>query len=142
MEEKENKITQEELLKKIFADKKGSGRYGAFGNDDADDSEAGEDNNVVTKIYVNGTEYNSIEDLPPEVREKMSKTLLEVQQSSSKPEDMSQVFKHQRKPGTGLIYFGKPPEGYEGPSLNIGKVALVAILVASLVVVAYVFLLR
>jgi hypothetical protein len=90
----------------------------------------------VTKIYVAGNEYNSVDEIPPEVRDKMSETLLQVQQESSKAEDLSVVFKRQRKLRTGGMLFGDRADSYSPPSLNPGKMvlALIALVIAAVVI--------
>jgi hypothetical protein len=96
----------------------------------------------VTKIYVAGTEYNSVDEIPPEVRDKMSETLLQVQQESSKAEDLSVVFKKQRKLRTGGMLFGDRADSYSPPSLNPGKMALAIIALVAVAVVIYLILIR
>jgi hypothetical protein len=100
------------------------------------DEAAESDEPPVTKIYVAGNEYNSVDEIPPEVRDKMSETLLQVQQESSKAEDLSVVFKKQRKLRTGGMLFGDRADSYSPPSLNLGKMALtiIAILVVAIVI--------
>jgi len=97
---------------------------------------------AVTKIYVDGNEYNSVDEIPPEVRDKMSETLLHVHQQSSKPEDLSSAFKKQKKMRHPAVSFGGRREEMEGPSLNIGKIALVSFAIIVVVAIVYLLLLR
>ncbi len=102
------------------------------------DQAAESDEPPVTKIYVAGNEYNSVDEIPPDVRDKMSETLLQVQQESSKAEDLSVVFKKQRKLRTGGMLFGDRADSYTPPSLNPGKIVLA--IFALLVVAAVIYL--
>jgi hypothetical protein len=106
------------------------------------DEAAESDAPPVTKIYVAGNEYNSVDEIPPEVRDKMSETLLQVQQESSKAEDLSVVFKKQRKLRTGGMLFGDRADSYSPPSLNLGKMALVIIAIVVVAVVIYLIVIR
>jgi hypothetical protein len=96
----------------------------------------------VTKIYVDGNEYNSVDEIPPDVRDKMSETLLQVQQESSNAEDLSIAFKKQRKLRTGGLLFGDRAEHYSKPTMDFGKIALVVLAVAILAIVIYIIVLK
>jgi hypothetical protein len=106
------------------------------------DEAAEADEPPVTKIYVAGNEYNSVDEIPPEVRDKMSETLLQVQQESSNAEDLSVVFKKQRKLRTGGMLFGDRADSYSPPSLNLGKMALAIIALVAVAVVVYLMIIR
>jgi hypothetical protein len=106
------------------------------------DEAAEADEPPVTKIYVAGNEYNSVDEIPPEVRDKMSETLLQVQQESSKAEDLSVVFKKQRKLRTGGMLFGDRADSYTPPSLNLGKMALAIFALLVVAIVVYLVVIR
>jgi hypothetical protein len=109
---------------------------------DFDEEEQEENADPVTKIYVAGNEYNSVDEIPPEVRDKLSETLLQVQQESSNAEDLSIAFKKQRKLRTGGLLFGDRAEHYSKPTLDFGKIALVVLAVAILAIVVYIIALK
>lgn len=110
-------------------------RKGIFDENDGMPDAFGD--NAVTKIYVDGNEYYSVDEIPPEVRDKMSETLLHVHQESSKPEDLSSVFKQQKRLRYPAVTFGGRSEDIQAPTLNIGKIALVAIVIVMALGILY-----
>jgi hypothetical protein len=110
-------------------------RKGIFDENDGMPDAFGD--NAVTKIYVDGNEYYSVDEIPPEVRDKMSETLLHVHQESSKPEDLSSVFKQQKRLRYPAVTFGGRSEDIQAPTLNIGKIALVAIVIVMALAILY-----
>lgn len=114
-------------------------RKGIFDENDGMPDAFGD--NAVTKIYVDGNEYYSVDEIPPEVRDKMSETLLHVHQESSKPEDLSSVFKQQKRLRYPAVTFGGRSEDIQAPTLNIGKIALVSIIVVVALAILYLIVL-
>lgn len=110
-------------------------RKGIFDENDGMPDAFGD--NAVTKIYVDGNEYYSVDEIPPEVRDKMSETLLHVHQESSKPEDLSSVFKQQKRLRYPAVTFGGRSEDIQAPTLNIGKIALVTIVIVMALAILY-----
>jgi hypothetical protein len=107
------------------------------------DAEEQEDNTTpVTKIYVAGNEYNSVDEIPPDVRDKMSETLIQVQQESSKAEDLSVVFKKQRKLRNGVLLFGDRADSYSKPTPDLGKMALLILAVVVVAVIIYIMIVK
>jgi hypothetical protein len=116
-------------------------RKGIFDENDGMPDAFGD--NAVTKIYVDGNEYYSVDDIPPEVRDKMSETLLHVQQESNKPEDLSSVFKQQKKRlRYPAVTFGGRSEDIQAPTLNIGKIALISIGIVVIFAILYLIIMR
>lgn len=114
-------------------------RKGIFDENDGMPDAFGD--NAVTKIYVDGNEYYSVDEIPPEVRDKMSETLLHVHQESSKPEDLSSVFKQQKRLRYPAVTFGGRSEDIQAPTLNIGKIALVSIVIVVALAILYLIVL-
>jgi hypothetical protein len=116
-------------------------RKGIFDENDGMPDAFGE--SAVTKIYVDGNEYYSVDEIPPEVRDKMSETLLHVHQESSKPEDLSSVFKQQKRKRYPAVTFGGRTEDIQAaPTLNIGKIALVSIGIVVAFAILYLIIMR
>jgi hypothetical protein len=93
---------------------------------------------AVTKIYVDGNEYNSVDEIPLHVREKMSETLLQMQEESSTPEDFSKAFKKPRRMRHPTVSFGglgadlEPP-----PPMNLGKLGLISLAIVVILAILY-----
>ncbi len=136
MAEQNDKNYQDGTEKDSFDDELKKMLAGNF-DETTDEEEA-----PVTKIYVAGTEYNSVDEIPPEVRDKMSETLLQVQQESSKAEDLSVAFKKQRKLRSGGMLFGDRADSYSPPSLNLVKMALAIIALLVVAIVVYLVVIR
>ena len=115
-------------------------RKGIFDENDGMPDAFGEE--AVTKIYVDGNEYYSVDEIPPEVRDKMSETLLHVHQESSKPEDLSSAFKQQKRKRYPAVSFGGVTEDVQGPTLNIGKIALISIIIVVAFAILYLLMMR
>jgi hypothetical protein len=107
-----------------------------------EEEEEQENSDPVTKIYVAGNEYNSVDEIPPEVRDKMSETLIQVQQESSEAEDLSIAFKKQRKLRTGGLLFGDRADSYSKPTPDLGKMALLILAAVVIAVIIYILILR
>jgi hypothetical protein len=110
-----------------------------FENDD--DFSSAYDDEAVTKIYVDGNEYNSVDEIPPEVRDKMSETLLHVHEQSNN-EDLSLAFKQQkrRRMTQPTMNFGGRREDLEVPPLKLGKIALIALGIVLVLTIVYIML--
>lgn len=139
MAKNEDKKLQVELLKKAYANRAANEAKGSFEEDVNRSGNYVEP--TVTKIYVNGTEYDNLDDMPESVRDNMSETLLKVQEESNTPQDLSHMFPKKERQLSKVVFWGGRPEGFEGPVLHVGKMMLTAIGVAVAVFFIYRYLL-